>query len=147
MVSVLSVANSLRSAWVFDNTKHWHIFNHMVEYFDTPLNGVFQALADPTRRTILRRLTQGPATVTEIAEPIEMSLNGVSKHLLVLERAGLLRRHITGREHHCYLNAEPLSEAAAWVDHYRRFWKSRLDSLESWLIASKKKPIDEEKDS
>ena len=123
------------------------IFNHMVEYSDTALNGVFQALADPTRRTILQRLTQGPATVTEIAAPIEMSLNGVSKHLLVLERAGLLKRRITGREHHCYLNAEPLSEASAWVDHYRRVWELRLDSLESWLIASKKKPADEEKKS
>ena len=119
----------------------------MVEYSNTALNGVFQALADPTRRTILHRLTQGPATVTEIAAPIDMSLNGVSKHLLVLERAGLLQRRITGREHHCYLSAEPLSDAAAWVDHYRRFWESRLDSLESWLITSKKKPVDEEKKS
>ncbi len=146
MLSVLSVANSNRSIQGFDNSSPRSIFNHMVEH-STTLNGVFQALSDPTRRTILHRLTQGPATVTEIAAPIDMSLNGVSKHLLVLERAGLLRRRITGREHHCYLNAEPLSDAAEWVDHYRRFWESRLDSLESWLIASKKKPVDEEKKS
>ena len=67
-----------------------------------------------------------------------MSLNGVSKHLLALERAGLLRRRISGREHHCYLSADPLSKAAEWVDHYRRFWEARLDSLEAWLIATKK---------
>ena len=111
----------------------------MVEYSDEPLNSVFAALADPTRRTIVRRLSQGPATVTEIARPIDMSLNGVSKHLLVLERAGLLRREISGREHHCYLSAAPLSDAAAWVDRYRRFWELRLDSLEDWLLTSKKR--------
>ncbi len=142
---MVPVANSLVSR--VDKRGGRPIFNRRVEYFGTALNGVFQALADPTRRTILRRLTQGPATVTEIAAPIDMSLNGVSKHLLVLERAGLLQRRITGREHHCYLSAEPLSDAAAWVDHYRRFWESRLDSLESWLIASNKTPVDEEKKS
>ena len=108
----------------------------MVECLDA-LDDVFRALADPTRRSILHRLTQGPATVSQIADPIDMSLNGVSKHLLVLERAGLLRRQIEGRVHHCYLQAGPLSEAATWVDHYRRFWESRLDSLEDWLIASR----------
>lgn len=111
----------------------------MVEQSTQALDGVFQALADPTRRSILNRLTEGPATVTELAAPIEMSLNGVSKHLIVLERAGLLRRRVEGRVHRCFLNAEPLSAAAAWVDHYRRFWEARLDSLEAWLIASRGK--------
>ena len=111
----------------------------MVEYSHEALDCVFHALADPTRRTILGRLTEGPATVSELADPIEMSLNGVSKHLIVLQRAGLLRRRVEGRIHRCFLNAEPLSAAAAWVDHYRRFWEARLDSLEAWLIASQGK--------
>ena len=93
----------------------------MVEYSRDALDGVFAALADPTRRSIIRRLSAGPATVSELARPFAMSLNGVSKHLLVLERAGLLRRQISGREHPCYLGAESLSEAAEWVNHYRQF--------------------------
>lgn len=111
------------------------IFNHMVQYAGSePLDGVFQALADPTRRAIVRRLSTGPALVTELAAPFDMSLNAVSKHLRVLERAGLLRREIRGREHHCALEAGPLEGAAEWIEFYRRFWTTRLDALEALLI-------------
>ena len=82
----------------------------------------------------MRRLSIGPATVTELAAPMEMSLNAVSKHLKVLEQAGLVRREIEGRVHHVYLNAAPLEEAERWVNHYRQYWDARLDSLEAWLL-------------
>jgi DNA-binding transcriptional ArsR family regulator len=95
---------------------------------------VFQALADPTRRAIVKRLSLGPALVTELAAPFDMSLNAVSKHLRVLERAGLLRRDVRGREHHCALEAAPLEGAAEWIAFYRRFWQGKLDTLETLLI-------------
>lgn len=86
----------------------------MVEHFTSAeLNRVFSALADPTRRAILRALTRRPATITEIAEPFPVSLNAISKHVMVLERAGLLRRKIKGREHHCWIEPQPLREANA----------------------------------
>ena len=106
----------------------------MVEY--TPadsLDRVFAALGDATRRAILNRLCVGPASVTEIAEPLEMSLNAVSKHLKVLERAGLVRREVEGRVHHVFLNPGPLEAAEHWVNHYRQFWDARLDSLDAWV--------------
>ncbi len=104
-------------------------FNRMVDDLDL----TFSALADPTRRAILARLRRGPATVGELAEPFAVSLNAVSKHLRVLERAGLLRREVRGREHHCHLAAEPLRDAAVWAAGYREFWEERLDALESLL--------------
>ena len=103
------------------------------------LNRVFAALSDPTRRAILHRLCLGPATVTELAEPIDMSLNAVSKHLKALEKADLIRREVEGRVHHVFLNAAPLEEAERWVNHYRQFWEFRLDSLENWLKRSKER--------
>ena len=105
----------------------------MVDQKDNKLDRVFSALGDPTRRLLLRRLCQGPASVTELAAPLDMSLNAVSKHLKVLEKAGLIRREIEGRVHHVYLNAAPLEEAEKWVNHYRQFWDARLDSLGAWL--------------
>ena len=99
------------------------------------LDGVFHALSDPTRRSLLRRLARGGATVTELAAPFPTSLNAVSKHLRVLERAGLLRREVKGREHHCALDARPLEGAADWIAFYRSFWATRLDALEALLIA------------
>ncbi|MFI5175099.1 MAG: ArsR/SmtB family transcription factor [Terriglobia bacterium] len=114
------------------------IFNHMVEYRATTLNRVFSAVADPTRRAILKNLKHGPATVTEIARVFPVSLNAVSKHIRVLERAGLVRREIQGRQHHCRLVARPLRQATAWLDHYRKFWKIRLDALEQHLAARRK---------
>lgn len=105
----------------------------MVEYQSDTLDQVFAALSDPTRRQLMHRLCVGPASVTELATPLDMSLNAVSKHLKVLERAGLVRREIEGRVHHVYLNPGPLEAAERWVNHYRQFWEARLDSLESWL--------------
>src|SRR5215471_10487247 len=101
----------------------------MVEYSKN-LDAVFAAVSDPTRRAILAALARKSATVTEIARPFPVSLNAISKHLIVLERAGLVRRQVIGREHHCSFDPRPLREAAAWFEHYRRFWGDRLDSLE-----------------
>jgi len=105
----------------------------MVEYQSDDLDRVFAALSDPTRRSLMHQLCIAPATVTELAAPLDMSLNAVSKHLKVLEQAGLIRREIEGRVHHVYLNAAPLEEAERWVNHYRQYWDARLDSLEAWL--------------
>jgi DNA-binding transcriptional ArsR family regulator len=97
------------------------------------LSQVFSALGDPTRRLILRALAQHPATITEIARPFRVSLNAISKHVMVLENAGLVRREIRGREHHCRINARPLREANDWLEHYRQFWELRLDALELYV--------------
>ena len=91
------------------------------------------ALADPTRRAILQRLGSGEARVTALAAPFEMSLNAVSKHIRVLERAELIRRRRAGREHYLSLNPKPLDEAAAWIEEQRRFWSASLDALECAL--------------
>ncbi len=97
------------------------------------LDRTFGALGDPTRRAILARLAERSRTVSEIAEPFDMSLNAVSKHLRVLERAGLIQRKVRGREHHCSLEAEPLRQVASWAEQYRSFWEKRLDALEGYL--------------
>ena len=102
------------------------------------LDLVFDAVADRTRRSILDRLQQGPQTVTALAEPYKMSLNGVSKHLKKLQRAGLIRREIRGREHYCSLDARRLRTAMDWIAHYREFWTERLDALEQHLIEKRK---------
>jgi len=106
------------------------------------LNQIFSALADPTRRAILQGLTRRSATIQEIAQPFPVSLNAISKHVMVLERAGLVRREIRGREHHCWIDPKPLREADAWLQHYRQFWEHRLDALEVYVArkfkASKK---------
>ena len=94
------------------------------------LDRTFAALADPTRRAILSRLREGPATVGEVADPFAMSLNGISKHIRVLERAGLVAREVRGREHRLHLRAEPLRAASSWTEHYRKFWEERMDALE-----------------
>jgi len=109
----------------------------MVEYAETQLGLTYAAIADPTRRAILARLKRADARVTELAAPLAMSLNAVSKHIRVLERAGLVQREVQGRDHYLSLNAAPLMEAAMWLDTYCEFWEQRLDALESFL--SKKK--------
>src|SRR5579864_5095974 len=109
------------------------MFNRMVEYSQEALNQVFGAVADPTRRAILQALSRKPATVTEIAQPFPVSLNAVSKHIMVLERAGLLRREIRGREHYCWIEPCPLREADAWLRKYEQFWEPRLDALEAYV--------------
>jgi DNA-binding transcriptional ArsR family regulator len=97
------------------------------------LSTTFAALADPTRRAILARLATGEASVTELAEPFEMSLPAVSKHLKVLERAGLIARGRQAQWRPCRLDAGPLKSAADWLEHYRRFWEESLDRLEHYL--------------
>jgi DNA-binding transcriptional ArsR family regulator len=101
----------------------------------TNLDHTLMALADPTRRAILARLAEGEARVTELAEPLPMSLNGVSKHIRMLERADLVRRRRAGREHFLSINPRPLDEAAAWIDAQRALWTRRLDILEAMLRA------------
>lgn len=93
------------------------------------------ALADPTRRSILERLSHGEARVTELARPYCMSLNAVSKHIRVLERARLIRRRRAGREHFLAFNPDPLAGAAAWIEAQRSLWMSRLDALDALLQA------------
>ncbi|ATY10814.1 ArsR family transcriptional regulator [Amycolatopsis sp. AA4] len=97
------------------------------------LSTTFAALADPTRRAILARLTEGEATVNELAEPFEVSLQAVSKHLKVLEQAGLISRGRTKQWRPCRLEAGPLAEVAGWVAEYRRFWESGFDRLDEHL--------------
>jgi DNA-binding transcriptional ArsR family regulator len=97
------------------------------------LDATFAALADPTRRAILARLASGEASVNELAEPFDMTLPGVSKHLKVLERAGLVSRGRVAQSRPCRLEAAPLREAADWVERYRRFWEGSFDPLEAYL--------------
>lgn len=98
------------------------------------LSATFAALADPTRRAILARLTLGETSVGDLAEPFDMSLPAVSKHLKVLERAGLIERGREAQRRPCRLAAEPLHEVSDWVATYRRFWEQRLDRLEAYLL-------------
>jgi DNA-binding transcriptional ArsR family regulator len=112
------------------------------------LNDIFAALADPTRRAILARLTAGEATVTELAEPFAMSLPAVYKHLKVLERAGLIARGREAQWRPCRLEADPLREVADWVEGYRRFWEQsqeRYDRLDDYLrqARGKEEPDDQ----
>jgi DNA-binding transcriptional ArsR family regulator len=97
------------------------------------LSRIFSALADPTRRAILARLSSGEASVTELAEPFDISLPAVSKHLKVLQRAGLIVRGRAAQWRPCRLDAAPLKDAADWLEHYRLFWEQSLDSLEAYL--------------
>jgi len=98
------------------------------------LDQVYGALADPTRRAIVGILAQGEINVGSLAKRFPISLNGVSKHVKVLEQAGLVERAVQGREHRLRLNAEPLREASMWLDHYRAFWDTRLQALEAFLL-------------
>ena len=104
-----------------------------------PLSATFGALADPTRRAILARLTSGAASVTELAEPFNMSLPGISKHLKVLQRAGLVARGRRAQWRPCSLEAGPLKEVADWVEHYRRFWEQSFDRLDDYLHELKRR--------
>ena len=111
----------------------------MVKYMPTttaardPLSATFAALADPTRRAILARLCDGDAQVGEIARPFDMSLPAVSKHLSVLEDAGLIVRERAGRVRRCHLRPETLRAAADWIEHYRQFWEGQFDALADFL--------------
>jgi len=112
------------------------IVNQMVKYSST-LNRTFAALADPTRRRIIAHLARGDRRVTDLARPHAMSLPAVSKHLRVLEKAGLLRRRRYGRVHEMQLDAKPLKQAAQWVEEYRKFWEGTLDRLAAYLEKTK----------
>jgi DNA-binding transcriptional ArsR family regulator len=101
------------------------------------LDLAFAALSDPTRRRIVARLTRGEIRVTDLAQPFAMSLNAVSKHVKMLERAGLVRRTRIGREHYLRLRAQPLRQVQDWVSQYERFWNQRLDALGEFLDQQK----------
>lgn len=103
------------------------------------LDIVFHALSDQTRRALIARLASGPSIVTELAEPFEMSLPAVSKHLRVLENAGLVARRVDGRIHRCSLIAEPLYEAELWLEGYRSFWEDTLGALAHYVEHDKKR--------
>lgn len=102
---------------------------------DPRLDSLFKALADPTRRGILATLRSSERSVGELADPLPISLAAVSKHVQVLEEAGLVDRRVEGRRHVCSLNPEPLTHVDAWLDHYRSYWPERLDALQAALEA------------
>ncbi len=97
------------------------------------LDATFAALSDPTRRAILARLAKGETSVKELAQPFEISAPAITKHLKVLERAGLITRSRSAQWRPCQLNATPLRDAAEWIEHYRRFWEERFDRLDEYL--------------
>ncbi len=105
----------------------------MVEHSSKLLDRTFGALADPTRRRILAQLAEGEECVTELARPHAISLAAVSKHLIVLEKAGLVKRRRKGRVHSLKLEPKPMQEARAWIDQYRKFWEANLDQFEAYL--------------
>jgi len=105
----------------------------MVQQSTRPLDRVFGALSDPTRRAMLRRLATRERTIGELAEPLRMSFAAASKHVRVLERAGLLRRRVEGRSHFCRIEPAALSAANAWLRHYERFWTDQLEALDAVL--------------
>ena len=111
----------------------------MGEYKSSRLDGVFSALSDPTRRAILARLSGCAARVTEIAADFPISLNSVSKHIRMLERAGLVKRSIVGRDHLLKADAKPLAEAQAWIEKYRSFWEDNLAALDEYVTSRKEK--------
>ena len=105
----------------------------MVELNTAKLDTLFHALGDATRRHMLRDLTKGHRTVSELAEPFSMSLAAASKHIKALESAGLIRREVKGRTHVCHLEAGPLASAQSWLDYYEKFWTDRLNILDRLL--------------
>lgn len=118
-----------------DNRCDRRIFNHMVDKSPARLDAIFRALADPTRRAMLHDLAKAPRTIGELAAPFDISLAGASKHIQMLERAGLIRRQVQGRVHTCRLDPRPLHAGAEWIRYYERFWNQKLDVLEAMLKA------------
>ena len=115
------------------------ILNHMVNYSEVVLDKTFGALADPTRRGMIQRLAQGEYSVGELAQPFDMSLPAISKHVRILEKAGILVRQKTGRTFRCRLQPQPLEDATQWVEQHRMFWEKQLDSLAAFLAETKHK--------
>jgi DNA-binding transcriptional ArsR family regulator len=112
----------------------------MVEYNTENLDALFHALADPTRRAMLKALTEKNMSVGDLAKPFEMSLAAASKHIRVLEHAGLIHRQVQGRNHICELNAGPMHGGLEWIKYYQRYWNQQLDTLEQLL--NKPDPIE-----
>jgi DNA-binding transcriptional ArsR family regulator len=112
-----------------------HIVNHMVHY--QVLDRTFSALADPTRRQILGRLSEGPASISELATPFGMTLTGIKKHVQVLEGARLVTTEKVGRTRQCRLGPEQLDDAVDWIEMYRSMWERRLDGIEAYLSVEK----------
>jgi DNA-binding transcriptional ArsR family regulator len=122
------------------------LFNHLVHNDGPdPLSATFAALADPTRRAILARLAQGESSVTELAEPFEMSLPAISKHLKVLERAGLIARGREAQWRPCRLEPDALKPVDTWLEDYRQLWNERLDRLDAYLQGLQAKERKEKK--
>ena len=128
---VLRSANHSTNRLTFQN--HEPTFNHMVELLASELTPIFHALSDPTRRRMLIELTSGERTVSQLAVPFAMSLAAASKHIKVLEGAGLIEREVRGRAHLCRLDPGPLETAHEWLSFYERFWTARLDILDRLL--------------
>jgi DNA-binding transcriptional ArsR family regulator len=118
---------------------HLLILTRMGEYKNTTLDEVFAAVSDGTRRAILARLAQSDARVTELASAFPISLNSTSKHIRILERAGLVTRSVRGRDHVLSLNAGPMAEASEWMEYYRGFWADGLAALETFVINKRKR--------
>lgn len=118
------------------------MFNHMVKGDSLPLDTIFSALADPTRRGMLASLALGEKSVGELGEPFAISFAGAAKHVKVLESAGLIRRRKAGRKQMCSLRAEPLAEAEQWLRQWEKFWTARLDRLEALVRDDKEKADD-----
>jgi DNA-binding transcriptional ArsR family regulator len=115
------------------------LINSLVQHMADQLSTTFAALADPTRRASLARLARGECSVTELAEPFDMSMPAVSKHLRVLERAGLIARGREAQWRPCRIEAGPLKEVADWTERYRNLWEQRLDRLDKYLQQMKSK--------
>lgn len=111
----------------------------MVNNEDAQLNLIFSALSDPTRRAMLQRLGNKEMSVAELSRPFDMTKSAVTKHVKVLENAGLLRRTIDGRTHLCRFDAKPLKQASEWMRFYEAFWNEKFDALNSYLIHGQKK--------
>ncbi len=117
----------------------------MVKYKTASLDATFTALSDPTRRRLLERLSRGQVCVTDLARPFSISLPAISRHLCVLEKAGLLTRKRHGRRHQLELNAAPMKAAVRWIEEYRRFWEGSLDALAVYLESSESTKRNERK--
>lgn len=120
-----------------DNLKPSGIVNHMVSESPKALDRIFRALAHPARRAIVRRLAAGELNLSELAEPLRMTFPAASKHVRVLERALLVKRRVSGRQHICRLEAEPLREVTKWTEQFREIWEARFEALDALLEESK----------
>lgn len=115
------------------------IFNRMVKYTSVSLDKIFSALSDPTRRAIVEKLAKVESSVTELAEPFDISLPAISKHLDILEDAGLILRTKDGRIHRCTLRGTPIQHAIEWLERYHSFWNEKFHRLDAFLEKSAKK--------